>query len=193
MATYYVSGQTFDKIEFTEKQLTAGEYENCRFLHCNLANVDLSDAKFLECEFIGCNVSLAKLSKTAFREVVFKECKMLGLHFHNCNPLGLSVSFDQCNLTHASFYATKLKKTIFKNSKLHEVNFTESDLTECVFENCDFAGAIFDHTIVEKADLRTSFHYSINPEINKVKKAKFALSGVAGLLEKYDIEIDRFQ
>jgi hypothetical protein len=30
----------------------------------------------------------------------------------------------------------------------------------------------------------------IDPENNKVKKAKFALTGIAGLLEKYGIEID---
>ena len=65
------------------------------------------------------------------------------------------------------------------------------DLTGCVFNNCDLTKATFENTIIEKADFRTSFNYSINPEINRIKKAKFSLSGIAGLLDKYDIEIDR--
>ena len=115
---------------------------------------------------------------------------MLGLYFENCNQFGLSFSFNNCNLTHSSFYQTKLKKTIFKNSQFHEVDFAECDLTSCVFDNCDLAKATFKNTILEKADFRTSFNYSINPEINRIKKAKFSLSGIVGLLDKYDIQID---
>jgi len=37
--------------------------------------------------------------------------------------------------------------------------------------------------------LRTAFNYSLNPELNKIKKAKFSLPAVVGLLDKYDIEI----
>jgi len=50
--------------------------------------------------------------------------------------------------------------------------------------------ATFENTALEKVDLRTGFNYSINPEINRIKKAKFSLQGVLGLLDKYDIEIE---
>ena len=131
------------------------------------------------------------MTKTALRDIKFKECKMLGLHFENCSQFGLSFSIDNCNLTHSSFYQTKLKKTVFKNSQFHEADFVECDLTSCVFDNCDLTRAAFENTIIEKADFRSSFNYSINPETNRVKKAKFSLSGIVGLLDKYDIEIDR--
>ena len=72
---------------------------------------------------------------------------------------------------------------------MQEVDFTEADLTEVVFDYCDLSGAIFDNTLLEKADFRTAYHYTINPEINKIKKAKFSIAGIAGLLRKYDIEI----
>jgi len=39
-------------------------------------------------------------------------------------------------------------------------------------------------------DFRTSVNYSLDPERNRIKKARFSLSGIAGLLDKYDIEID---
>jgi hypothetical protein len=43
---------------------------------------------------------------------------------------------------------------------------------------------------LEKADFRTAFNYSINPETNRIKKAKFSKEGLNGLLDKYDIEIE---
>jgi uncharacterized protein YjbI with pentapeptide repeats len=73
---------------------------------------------------------------------------------------------------------------------LHEVDFTEADLTAAKFENCDLQRTIFANTILEKSDFRTAFNYSIDPEINRIKKAKFSLPGVLGLLAKYAIEID---
>ena len=59
------------------------------------------------------------------------------------------------------------------------------------FDECDFLHAHFEKTILEKADLRTSLHYSIHPALNRIKKAKFSLSAISGLLDQYDIEIDR--
>ena len=48
---------------------------------------------------------------------------------------------------------------------------------------------LFTDTIFEKKDFRTATSYSIDPEKNTIKKARFSLGGVAGLLDKYDIEI----
>ncbi len=76
-------------------------------------------------------------------------------------------------------------------SQLHEVDFTECDLTEATFDRCDLLGAIFDNTIIEKADFKTSFNYSLDLEKNRIKKAKFSLDGITGLLDKYDIEIEK--
>ena len=53
------------------------------------------------------------------------------------------------------------------------------------YRNYSLAGAN-----LEKADFRTAAHYSINPENNKIKKAKFAMPWVLGLLDKYNIEIE---
>ena len=115
---------------------------------------------------------------------------MLGLQFENCNKFGLSINFDHCILNHSSFYQVKLNKTVFKNSELNEVDFSESDLTGSIFDNCDLTRTTFENTIIEKADFRSSYNYSIDPENNRIKKAKFSITGIAGLLDKYDIEID---
>jgi len=190
MEQIYIQQKTFDKIDFKEKFLKKGEYEVCNFINCDFSNTDLSEIIFTDCEFIGCNLSLAKLTKTAFRECKFKDSKMIGLNFENCNEFGLSFVFENCSLNHSSFYKTKIKKTIFKNSQLQETDLTECDLTSSSFDNCDLMRAIFDNTIIEKVDFQTSFNYSFDPEINRIKKSKFSLSGVKGLLSKYDIIID---
>ncbi|MFC3160186.1 pentapeptide repeat-containing protein [Chryseobacterium arachidis] len=103
----------------------------------------------------------------------------------------MSFRFEGCLLNNSIFYKTNIKKTLFKNSKLTEVDFAECDLSNSVFSHCDFAGAVFDRTNLEKADFRTSMNYSIDPSQNRLKKAKFSLSEILGLLRQFDIEIDK--
>ena len=187
--TYFTDNQ-YEKINFAESAFPVGDYENCRFINCNFLNVALSGVRFSECEFSGCNLGMAKLIKTALKDIRFKSSKLLGLHFENCDQFLFLASFDECSLRLASFYQMKLARIRFINCDLQEVDFTEADLNNSVFSNCDLSGAIFDNTNLEKADLRTSFNYSINPQSNKIKRAKFSLEGVVGLLDKFDIEIE---
>lgn len=182
----YLVDKTLDPLE----PLIKGEYEDCRFNGFNFSEYDLSEYKFIACTFNACNFSLTKLNKTVFRDAIFKDCKMLGLRFDSCNSFGLSFHFENCQLNHSSFYKTKIKKTVFKNCQLQETDFAEADLTSAVFDNCDLNAAIFDQTILEKADFRSAFHYSIDPELNKIKQAKFSLAGISGLLNKYDLELE---
>ena len=186
MSVRYISDLTFAKSSIIQK----GEYDNCVFLACNFSELDLSDFKFIDCLFQECNLSLSLLNKTVFREVNFKYCKLLGLRFEDCHSFGLSFTLDQCQLTNSSFYPLKIKNTVFKYSQLKEVDFTESDLSNALFESCDLMMATFEHTILEKADFRSSFNYILDPEINKLKGAKFSTLGLSGLLTKYNIEIE---
>lgn len=129
---------------------------------------------------------MVKIVSAAFRKVIFRECKMFGMPFNDCNEFGLSFSFDGCQLNNSVFYKTSLKKTVFRNSRL-----TEADLSGAVFGNCDLSGAVFERTNLEKADFRTSYNYSVDPSLNRLKKARFSLSEVHGLLRHLDIGIDR--
>jgi fluoroquinolone resistance protein len=63
-------------------------------------------------------------------------------------------------------------------------------LSAASFDNCDLKGAIFENTIVEKANFQTAYNYSIDPEINHVFNAKFSMPAVFGLLDKYKIIIE---
>jgi uncharacterized protein YjbI with pentapeptide repeats len=190
MERIYIQDEKFIKNDFSEHPVKIVDYENCTFINCNFANADLSKVTFVECAFLGCNLSNATLAKTGFREIKFNDCKLLGLQFENCSEFLFTVHFDNCILNLSSFYKVKLKDTIFKRTTLHGVDFTEAVLSHSIFGHCDLAGAKFENTDLQHADFRTSYNYSIDPELNHITKAKFSTEGVIGLLDKYDIEIE---
>lgn len=190
MAGTYIQDEVFERTDFTQISLTKGEYDGCIFNGCNFSEYDLSEFNFINCEFNDCNLSLAKLNKTAFQEVRFSGCKLLGLQFDTCSDFSLSFSFDNCLLNHSVFYKKKIKHTSFRNSQLKETDFSECDLSNSIFDNCDLSGATFDFTNLEKADFRTAHNFSIDPENNRIKKAKFSLAGLPALLSKYDLSIE---
>ena len=115
---------------------------------------------------------------------------MLGTRFENCNDFLLSFNFYQCQLKLCTFLEMKLKGTEFSGSDLQEADFSYADLSQSKFNNCNLHRAIFEHSKLDKADLRHCSHFIIDPELNSIKKAKFSLDGLPGLLHKYQIVID---
>lgn len=185
----------FEDLQFTEKNFTQdplpkGKYDYCTFLNCDFTNSNISNITFIECKFENCDFSLVTSKNTAFRDIQFINCKLLGFNFNDCTESFLAFHCYDCQLNLASFTELKIKNTTFKNCSLHEADFSDADLTESIFDDCDLSRAIFDNSILEKVDFRTAFGYSINPDFNRIRGAKFSLSGVVGLLEKYKIEIE---
>lgn len=190
MGMEYFEEQIFKNKDFTKIELVKGEYELCTFIDCNFSNLKLSDYKFIECEFIQSNLSNADVNKTSLQDVHFKSCKMMGLFFERLNPFALSLGFDDCNLSHASFYKLKLKNTVFRDCLLEDVDFIETDLSSVLFDRCDFRRATFGYTNLDSTDFSTSQNYSLDPEKCTIKKTKFSKDGLSGLLHKYDIIVN---
>lgn len=186
----YFENEDFLEIDYSDTPLPKGNYENCVFSNCHFAHSDLSDIKFLECTFKECDLSMANLHQTAFREVSFQNCKMLGLQFQDCNTLALALRFEECILNLSSFFGLDLKNTLFKSCLLQEVDLAQADLEAAIFEKCDLSNALFEGTNLKKADLRTAYNYIIDPELNRIKGARFSMDGLMGLLAKYDIEVE---
>lgn len=182
--------ETIKNADYSNQSLEKMEYEVCIFKNCNFSNCSLKGSRFIETQFIDCNLSNADISGVSFQDVKFKACKMLGLHFDQCKPFGFSVHFESCQLNHSVFYQLKVGQSAFVDCQLQGVDFTEADLSNVHLTNCDLLNAIFENTNLEKADFAQSFNYSINPEINKIKGAKFSLPEVIGLLDKYEIRIE---
>jgi len=187
----YFKDRVFGREHFNEEKcLRDTEFENCRFENCDLGSQDLGGARFFDCEFKGCDLTLAKLPGTVFSNTVFSACKMLGLRIEDCNRTGLDVSFRDCLLDHCSFSGVKLRKSLFTGCRLHEADMRDADFGDTVFDNCDLDRAIFGNTNLESADLSTSFNFSIEPEANRLRKARFSRAGLPGLLDKYKIVVE---
>lgn len=180
----------FDRIDYTTALLERGEYENCTFKNCNFYNADLSNFIFRECTFDGCDLSMVTFKNTTLNDIRFLNSKIMGVQFQECNSFLLSFGFENCIVKLSVFYKLKLKKIKFANCNLQETDFTEADLMNATFDNCDLYRAVFYNTNLEKADFRSSFNYSFDPERNRIKKARFSRLGIAGLLDKYNIEIE---
>ncbi len=181
---------TFENKDFSEQKLPSKEYDNCIFINCDFTNTDISVVSFLECRFDTCSFNKTLNKKTSFQEVIFYSCKMLGMNFSNCSDFLFQVEFDRCHMDYTSFYDFPLKNTLFNHCSLKEVDFTAANISGAILNECDLYGAIFDTTIAENADFRSAINYIIDPERNKIRKAKFNISGVLGLLSKYDLEIE---
>ena len=160
------------------------------FLNCELSKVSLSEKVFSDCIFEGCNLGMADLAHTTLAKCTFRNCKLIGLRFCDCNPFLLAVSFENCILDYATFYKLNLKQTHFSDCSLREADFTEANLQEAAFTGCDLMLAQFDNTNLEGADLTTAYHYNIDPTLNKVRKARFSVAGVAGLLNSFGVIIE---
>ena len=185
-----ITDKSFTKEDFSLNPIANAEYDNCTFVNCNFNEAILNGVVFTQCRFEGCNMSNAKTRGTAFKEVVFIDCKLLGLQFSAAEQFLFAAGFQGCYMQLVSFYKMKLKGTRFINCHLEDADFSEADLTSAQFKECELRSAIFENTILEKADLRTAANYTIDPEGNRIKKAKFSKEGLPGLLHKYNIDIE---
>ena len=185
----FIADKTFKGQDFSETRLPQGEYENCRFEGCNFSRGFLDNQNFMECQFVDCNLSNANIVNTTFKEVEFDLCKMMGLRFETCNTFLIEFLFSGCDLSYSSFYEMTLNKQKFLNCNLTSTDFSSAQLKEVSFQNCNMLNAVFNNTDLEKSDFTSAKNYSIDPERNKLKKAKFSLNEIKGLLHKYEITI----
>ena len=117
-------------------------------------------------------------------------CKMIGLHFDDCAPFFSAPVFENCQLSLSSFLECKLQGVVFSKCILDEADFTGADLTSANFEGSSLAKTVFENTNLSKADLRDAVHYQIDPNKNKLRKARFSLEGCQGLLVYFGVIID---
>ena len=190
METVIHEDNNFENVDYSEKRLFNREFINCVFTNCNFTKSDLSNNDFADCNFNSCNFSLTLLQDAGLKNIKFVGCKLMGIDFSKCNSFLFSVVFHNCQLDYSSFFKLKMKKTNFVDCSIKEVDFAETDLSMAVFNNCDLLNTSFMRTNLEKTDFRTAINYSFDPELNKIKKAKFSSDGVLGLLMKYDIIIE---
>jgi uncharacterized protein YjbI with pentapeptide repeats len=190
MSTHYILEQEFQNCHFEQDAIKHTEYEKCLFDRCDFSRCDFLAVSFIDCVFNRCHFDGAKINYVALRTARFNHCSMKDINFSMCNKLLFDIAFHHCVLDFSKFYTLKLKGTSFIHCSLIAVDFMNADLTEVVFDQCDLYRSEFAKAIANKANFKTSYHYSIDPEQTKLKKAIFSLSGVKGLLTKYEIVVE---
>lgn len=182
--------ETFEKLTLAASEWRGHEFENCVFRQCDFSNGKLWHNRFVDCQFILCNLAMAKLNNTVLNNVAFKDCKLLGVVFSECSDSFFSVDFENCLLDYASFANRKMPKARFEHCSLKDANFSNTQLGQAVFSQCNLEGALFNRTQLRQADLSSAYQFAIDPELNDIKRAKFSLQGLAGLLTKHEIQIE---
>lgn len=180
---------TFDNQNFAGQTVKGREFQSCVFKNCDFTEANFGDDKLLDCTFQDCNLSMLKLKGSTLNNVEFLRCKILAVTFYECQDFLFSVYFNECTLDYSSFMRKKMLKTTFIKSSLKEVNFTQANLSGSVFHDSDLLGAVFNETDLSSANFESAYNYSIDPELNNIRKASFTLTGIPGLLDKYQIRI----
>ena len=179
----------YNSLTYAEGDLNFKEFECCRFSNCNFSKCLFVDVTFIDCIFDSCTFTDAKINYVALRNVTFDKCEIKDVNFAMCDKLLFEVTFRDCALDFSKFYTLRLKGTTFSNCSLVATDFMNADLTEVLFENCDLYRSEFAKAIANKTNFKTSFNYTIDPKITKLKKAIFSLKEIQGLLYKYDIVV----
>ena len=181
--------KTFEKVMYTDQVIKGREFQGCTFKSCDFMNSDFSFNTFHDCTFEACNLSMMKLKASTLNNAVFKGCKVLGVNFSECSEFLFHVRFESCVLDYASFAGRKMQKTKLTDCSAKEATFSLADLSGSVFEKTDLWGAVFNRTNLTAANFITAFNYTIDPEINNIKKASFSMDGLTGLLVRHNINV----
>ncbi len=190
MAASRTEDQPYTGIDFTKEPLPPGQYEHCTFTRCTFTRADLSARSFSECTFNNCELSMARVVRTSIRDCVFANCKLLGVSFDHGQTSLFSATFTDCIMDACSFQGMALQRTRLVSCRMHGTDFTRADLSGVAFDRCDLSDAVFDNCDLQRADFRTAQDFTIDPEQNRMKGARFSVDGLPGLLAKHWIRIE---
>lgn len=173
-----------------ESPLPKAEFETCEFKDGNWPNSYLDNRIFLESNFYTCDLSNTNLAHTRLQEVYFEDCKLSGIDFSTLDPFLLQVHFKNCILHACNFEGLDLRACKFEACRLQQSEFTACDLRQLSFANCDLEGVRFNDCQLGATDFTAAVNFSLDPSQNQVKKMKLRQEQLAGLLKKYDLDID---
>ena len=186
--------QTFTQLIIEKTRIEQINFENCQFKQCKFIDVIFSNIKFTECDFEFCDLALAKFPNCKFSEVSFKNSKIIGVNWTELSwPLVKLTSplyFYSSNLSHSSFYGLELSNLIVEECKAHDIDFREANLSHASFVESDLLNSLFLHTNLYSADFTNAINYTIDPNENRIKQARFSFPEVIALLNHFDIKIN---
>jgi len=182
--------QKFHNLKNAQADLRSKTFSQCTFVNCDFTESNFTDSKFTECKFTQTNLSLATLDGFKLQDVRFSESKLVGVDFTRCNTFLFEINFHGCVLSGCNFSSLKLPGTSFKECTVKECDFVDADLTGSNFFKSNLKGSLFHHTNLSKVNLVDAKDFSINPETNKLEKAKVSLTEAVVLMEYLGLIIE---
>ena len=182
--------QTFDGLDFTEKQFRNHAFEQCVFLNSNFARSSFANALFENCTFENCNMVNVNLVNCKWQDVRFKHSKISGLDLELMSKMLLAFSFENCAVSYCNFKDLKVPKTAFLLSEIKECDFAMCNLSGSNFSGSDLIGSNFIQCDLTKTNFSTAVNYRFDLNKNKVKAAKFSNPEVLNFLEPYGVVIE---
>ena len=186
----FISNRIFNKFDELDPIIQGNTYEDCTFQSCDWGDANLSGDVFADCIFIECSFNANATLLTSFQSVKFERCKIMGLKFSDCSQLLLEMKFSDSKVEYCGFQNLKTQNLDFNACSLLDADFYNANIKGVRIIECDLSGAIFDNTILENADLRQSYNFQIDSEINYIQGVRFTMSSFPGWLVKYKIKID---
>ena len=184
---------TFTREDFSNTELTALSFEECRFNECNFSEAALYHCRFTDCQFNNCNLSVIKVKGTRFMAAEFTECKLVGIDWTRAAwpnlQLSSPLSFTRCIVNDSVFFGLHLSELTLVQCKAHDVDFREGNFTDANFSGSDFSYSQFHSTNLSGADFSDAENYAIDLRINTLKGARFSRMEAVCLLESLDIEL----
>lgn len=183
--------ESFEDVDLSGAELRDRSFRDCRFIRVRLAEAVLAGSTFEDCEFEDCDLTMARVADAAFRDVAFLRCKLMGIDWTDVRGFAFTVSFEECNLSHATFSNRKMPETVFRECRAHETSFAGVDLTKAVFTGTDLRGARFIDTVLVEADLSEALHYDVSPQQNKLRKTKFSQAAALALARELGVIVPK--
>lgn len=165
---------TFVDLDLPGVDLSGVVFRECSFSRAKLSESRWVGAIFEDCTFESCDLTMVRLDESRLSGIRFSRCKLMGVDFSAVRPFGLSLAFDECNLSHATFADRKMPDTPFLECRIHEASFVGVDLSRADFRGSDLSGARFVETDLTDADLSEASGYDIAPRQNRLRRTKFS-------------------
>lgn len=188
MPSHY-QDQTFSPENPLPEDLFEKSFRNCTLQNLDFSGLDLQESEWDECEFEGCNLSNPLVKDASFETCIFRNCKILGIHFHECRQLRFDFYFSGCQILHCNFSELSMQKSRFLDCDLSDCYFQESSLDGGSFEGSRFRQCTFHHSRLNRCTFKNATGYCIDPHSNQIKGAKFSAPEVLNLLQGFGIEI----
>jgi len=131
----------FADLDWSERDVTGAEIEECTFGNVNLSGSRLRRGRIRDVRFERCDLANLRALDSSFVRVAIAASRMTGLSWLDDHLR--EVTFDGCGIDLSSFRATTFDNVVFAGCRMQQADFGDADLRGARFEGCDLSGAQF--------------------------------------------------